>query len=351
MHVSLKVAAGLALSTALAAPSFAAVPSDLSMNPSFGTDTFEFMTGLNFESARDWNFTSSRALIGDTFTAGVFGQNTLAATSLDGGPGVFTYASGNQNGGAHSFTGAGTRYNAVLVNPTTLIAAAFTTDGSDWLPSFTNPGDGGGNMTRLRFDVGSFSAGLDPIGGLGAQLVSAQFVLFSGGAAVFSTSLDGGPGVFTYASGNQNGGAHSFTGAGTRYNAVLVNPTTLIAAAFTTDGSDWLPSFTNPGDGGGNMTRLRFDVGSFSAGLDPIGGLGAQLVSAQFVLFSGGAAVFSTSSVLFDAGAVGLTGSAIVSGADGNNIDEVQMIFTLVPAPGAASLLGLAGLAAIRRRR
>ncbi|MHC4976052.1 MAG: hypothetical protein ACYTF7_05530, partial [Planctomycetota bacterium] len=165
-----------------------------------------------------------------------------------------------------------------------------------------------------------------------------------------ATSLDGGPDSFLYSGGNQWGGAHSFTGSGTSYNALLVDPNTMVVAAWTRDGSDWLPSGTDPGDTGGDMTRLRFDVGSFLAGADSLDGVGTA-VSAQMVLFSGGAAVFSTSGVIFDGGSSGLTGSAVISGVDGQNIDEVQMIFEVVPTPGAASILGLAGLAAVRRRR
>jgi hypothetical protein len=241
MHVSLKVAAGVALGAALAAPSLAAIPGDLL--PETNVTAFEFMTGLNFESARGWGASSRASLFGDLYTAGVFGQNTFAATSLDGGPGTFSMGAGGAFGGAHSFTGAGTIYAGNHVNPTTVVVAAFTGNGSDWLPSGLDPGDTGGNMTRLRFDVGSFLAGLNSIDGLGTA------------------------------------------------------------------------------------------------------------VSAQMVLFSGGSAVFSTSGVIVDGAATGLTGSAIISGVDGQNIDEVQMIFTLAPTPGAASLLGLAGLVATRRRR
>jgi hypothetical protein len=241
MHVSLKVAAGVALGTALAAPSLAASTTDLAFS---NVTEFEFMSGLDYQSARNWDLTSYRSLLaGDSYTAGVFGQNALAATSLDGGADSFTMGAGGAGGGAHSFTGVGTVYAGNHVDPTTVTVAAFTGDGSDWLPS-----------------------GLDPL------------------------------------------------------------------------------------DGGGNMTRLRFDVGSFLAGADSIDGMGTPL-SAQLVLFSNGFAVFSTGAVLFDGGATGLTGSAVISGVDGQAIDEVQMIFTVVPTPGAASVLGLAGLAAVRRRR
>jgi hypothetical protein len=241
MHVSLKVAAGLALGTALAAPTMAATNSGPSLSPTL--NVFEFMGGLNYESARNWDLSSSRTF-GELFTAGVFGQNTLAATSLDGGPDTFSFGAGGQAGG-----------------------------------------------------------------------------------------------LLTYGTPNTS----------SVYAASHVNPTTVIVAALTDDGSDWLAAGIDPLDGGGEMTKLRFDVGAFAAGLDPIAGFTA--LSAQMVLFSNGGAVYSTGSVIFDGGASGLTGSAIISGVQGQDIDEIQMIFTLAPTPGAASLLGLAGLAATRRRR
>ncbi|MFG0258537.1 MAG: hypothetical protein ACF8GE_11605 [Phycisphaerales bacterium JB043] len=242
MHVSLKVAAGVALGAALAAPSLAVTPGDLQAAPDI--IEFEYMTGLNFESARNWAFSSmNRSVFGDSYTAGVYGQNTLGAHSLDGGADTFNMGAGGASGGLHTYSGAGTIYAGNHVAANTVVVAAFTADGSDWLSSGIDPGDGGGVMTRLRMDVGSFLAGLDSIDGLGTP------------------------------------------------------------------------------------------------------------VSAQMVLFSGGAAVFSTGGVIFDGGATGLTGSAVISGVDGQNIDEVQMIFNVVPTPGVASVLGLAGLAAVRRRR
>jgi len=167
--------------------------------------------------------------------------------------------------------------------------------------------------------------------------------------------LDDFPDNFLFGSGSQDAGAHLFTGAGTKVFANQQPPNDkVIVASFTTDSSDYLPSGNNFGPGGEFLSILQFEVGTGNAGVDPISYAGfspSDVIKMEFALFADGAllAVFDTTAGVDLSG--GLAGGAGVSGADGVGIDEVQMIFTVVPSPGAASVFGLAGLAAIRRRR
>jgi hypothetical protein len=153
---------------------------------------------------------------------------------------------------------------------------------------------------------------------------------------------------------NQDAGANLITGAATRVDSWQVGNVVTVAA-FTADSSDWLPAGFDPGDG--VLGTIRFDVGMAAAGTDSLsypGFSAADLVSAQIVLFIDGSAVFTSAPL--PAGnldlSTGLGAVGLVGGAAGAGIDEVQMVFTLnVPTPGAASVFGLAGLAAVRRRR
>jgi hypothetical protein len=155
---------------------------------------------------------------------------------------------------------------------------------------------------------------------------------------------------------NQDGGANLITGAATRVDSWQTGNVVTVAA-FTADSSDWLPAGVDPGNGGGALTVLRFDVGAFAAGTDALsypGYSASHVVAVNIVLFINGAAVFTSSNL--PAGnlnlANGLGAVGLVGGAAGAGIDEVHMVFTLnVPTPGAASVFGLAGLAAVRRRR
>ncbi|MFG0275967.1 MAG: hypothetical protein ACF8QF_13025 [Phycisphaerales bacterium] len=155
---------------------------------------------------------------------------------------------------------------------------------------------------------------------------------------------------------NQDGGANLITGAATRVRS-WQSGNVVTVAAYTADSSDWLPAGVDPGNGGGALTAIRFDVGAFAAGTDSLsypGYSSADVLAVNLVLFINGAAVFTSSNL--PAGnlnlATGLGAVGVVGGAAGAGIDEVHMVFTLnVPTPGAASVFGLAGLAAVRRRR
>lgn len=155
---------------------------------------------------------------------------------------------------------------------------------------------------------------------------------------------------------NQDGGPNLITGAATRVRSWQTGNVVTVAA-FTADSSDWLPAGVDPGNGGGPLTAIRFDVGAFAAGTDRLaypGYSSSHVVAVNLVLFVNGAAIFTSSNL--PAGnlnlATGLGAVGVVGGAAGVGIDEVHMVFTLnVPTPGAASVFGLAGLAAVRRRR
>lgn len=153
---------------------------------------------------------------------------------------------------------------------------------------------------------------------------------------------------------NQDAGANLITGAATRVDSWQVGNVVTIAA-FTADSSDWLPAGVDPGNGGGVLTAIRFDVGGFAAGTDSLsypGFSAGHVVSFSFVLFIDGAPVFTSATPSATDYSTGLGAVKVVGNAAGAGIDEMHMIFTLnVPTPGAASVFGLAGLAAVRRRR
>jgi hypothetical protein len=159
-----------------------------------------------------------------------------------------------------------------------------------------------------------------------------------------------------------DGGANLITGAPTTVaslESAVGTIHTIVVAAFTDDSSDWLPAGIDPDGSGDLLTAIRFDVGGFAAGSDPISwagtsiGAGATVLSAEIVLFIDGSAVFSTGLAAEDYASGGLAGVGVVGGAAGAGIDEVQIVWTVneIPAPGSAALLGLAGFAAARRRR
>ncbi len=160
-----------------------------------------------------------------------------------------------------------------------------------------------------------------------------------------------------------DGGMNFITGAPTSVASVetpLGGITKQITvAAFTDDSSDWLPAGVDPDGSGDLLTAIRFDVGGFAAGSDPIEwagasiGAGATVISAEIALFIDGAFVFSAPLAGEDYSSGGLAGVGVVGAAAGAGVDEVQIVWVIdeIPAPGSAALLGLAGFAAARRRR
>lgn len=165
--------------------------------------------------------------------------------------------------------------------------------------------------------------------------------------------IDNAPDTFTFGGAPQNGGSNVITGAATSVQSIQIG-NDVIVAAFTNNSSDWLPSGVNSPTG--LLTQLRMDNGTAAAGLDSIMYAGfspADVLGIDVVLFKDGGAIF--------AGAIpggnwdlstGLAAVAVINGAAGVGIDEIQFVYHLsVPAPGTAGLLALAGLAATRRRR
>jgi hypothetical protein len=211
-------------------------------------------------------------------------------------------------------------------------------------------GVGNSSYTSLRDRAGSRDASGDTF--------NAAMLAQDSGSAYF---IDDFPDDFVFGI-TSDGGANLITGAATSVAsaefALGGNMKQVVVAAFTDDGSDWLPAGVevNPGD---PLTQLRFDVGGFAAGSDPISwagssiGAGATVISAEYVIFIDGSPVFVTGLAGEDYSSGGLAGVGVVGGAAGAGVDEVQIVWTIneIPAPGSAALLGLAGFAAARRRR
>jgi len=158
-----------------------------------------------------------------------------------------------------------------------------------------------------------------------------------------------------------DGGVNTFTGADTfvwaRQAPTSGGGVRVTVSQRSTLGGEILPAGLASG-GGEAITNLRFDVGGFFAAADPLSYQGfspSDVDSVQIALFEGGALRFVTF-VTGTNGTIDLSGglaaTATVADVGGEGIDEVMMVFNLnVPTPGAASLFGLAGLAAVRRRR
>lgn len=169
------------------------------------------------------------------------------------------------------------------------------------------------------------------------------------GSAYF---IDDFPDNFIFGGGFQDAGAHAITGAATQGYAYQVGNTVVVGHR-TADSSDYLPAGVEV-VAGDPLDAIRFDVGGFAAGTDAIsypGFSAADVVSVDYVLFIDGGVVgvFGVAATDFS---TGLAAVGVVGGAAGAGIDEVQIVFNLnVPTPGAASVFGLAGLAAVRRRR
>ncbi|MFG0275968.1 MAG: hypothetical protein ACF8QF_13030 [Phycisphaerales bacterium] len=173
------------------------------------------------------------------------------------------------------------------------------------------------------------------------------------GSAFF---IDDVPDTFNFSL-NQDGGANLITGAATRVRS-WQSGNTVTVAAYTVDSSGWIPAGVDPDGSGDLLDAIRMDVGAFAnASADGINGISypgfsaADVVSVDMVLFIDGAAVFSSAATATDF-SDGLGAVGVVGGAAGSGVDEMHIVFNLnVPTPGAASVFGLAGLAAVRRRR
>ncbi len=197
----------------------------------------------------------------------------------------------------------------------------------------------------------------------GDDYTAAVLAQSDAGGAFF---IDDFPDDFVFGTNPQDSGANLITGAGTNkvdFETILGPGMKAIQVNhFTTDSSEYIPAGIDPvGDGAGTLTAIRFDVGGFAAGSefgagtpDPIewNGTTFTVVSAEIALFIDGALVFTAPTAADDFSA-GLASAGVVGGADGSGVDEVAIVWVLneVPAPGAVSLFGLAGLAAVRRRR
>lgn len=188
---------------------------------------------------------------------------------------------------------------------------------------------------------------------LAGETVSATITVWSAAGGAF---LDDVPDTAVFGVGAVFGGANGFTGAD-MYHRAWQTGNTLRVSMFTANSSDIIPAGATLG--GSAINQIRFEVGAFNAGFDPIGYPGyspADFIGASFQGFSNGTLLFSIP--------IGPTDTNLGSGLaargrvtnnpsiGGFDIDEVQIVFTLnVPTPGAASVFGLAGLAAVRRRR
>ncbi|MGD9690863.1 MAG: hypothetical protein AB7K52_15025 [Phycisphaerales bacterium] len=125
-------------------------------------------------------------------------------------------------------------------------------------------------------------------------------------------------------------------------------------SALTADGSTLWISGLNIG--GNPITQARFDVG---AGISTNGLLWDNVpdpilsVTITNALFADGMLV-ATSAALINGRTLPEMGAVVVwNGVVGSTIDETQMVFDImfVPAPGAAAVGMMAGVALIRRRR
>lgn len=184
-------------------------------------------------------------------------------------------------------------------------------------------------------------------------------------SAGFVTNTAGRVTSFTFGNNNAHG---TLVGSGATVNIqsadlgdIAPGVRRIVVACFTTNSSNlWLSGITI---GGSAMTQGRFDVGSTALGGNglawnnlPGAATSVSIFSALWSPSNGFASPIATSSALTNQGSLTNFGSAVVwNGVVGFSgvVSEVDIIFdvTYVPAPGAASLLAFAGLAATRRRR
>ncbi len=201
---AIAILTGLALvapSGALAdeAPLFAMDPAD----PSAVTRGRVITGDDPYLSARSVSPSSTpRAAAGDIYTAALLTQNQADSFILNEGDKSFTFGVNPEFAGASTINDAsfskidmeilrpdlGPEFRQIQVN-------MFTNDSSPMLPHGIDPDGPGGNgvLTALRLDVGSFRAFEDDLSerdpiewdGLTFEVISAEFVVFVDGVALF----------------------------------------------------------------------------------------------------------------------------------------------------------------------
>ncbi len=129
-----------------------------------------------------------------------------------------------------------------------------------------------------------------------------------------------------------------------------------VVGVFTSDGLDIGVSGLNIG--GNPVTQTRFDVGTGTIGgnaltWDNLPGpiTGSSIFS---VVLADGAALATSSALTdLDADPLDFASNVVWNGVVGSVVDEIWMVydFNVVPTPGTAAIVGLAGLCAAKRRR
>lgn len=125
----------------------------------------------------------------------------------------------------------------------------------------------------------------------------------------------------------------------------------------STSGADLLPSGFQFGVGQ-PIDLLRFDSGGFAAGvnaIDPANGT-FDIIDAFMVGLDSGGAVVSGPFNMVNGAIAGTLGATTLSDAsifpgDGLGITSIIQVWNITPEPASIALLGLGGLAIIRRRR
>lgn len=185
------------------------------------------------------------------------------------------------------------------------------------------------------------------------ETFSLAVTAFSSAGGAFMEDV---PDTGIFGAGAVFGGAHAVTGADTFIRGFQIGNVVRVST-FTANSSDWVPAGMTLG--GAIVEDLFLEMGFNNAGNNPIfypGYSPADVDSVTFQGFSNGNLLFSfivpPGNLSLANGLAGIGGVSFAAGIGGFDIDEMQLVFTLnVPTPGAASVFGLAGLAAIRRRR
>lgn len=198
-------------------------------------------------------------------------------------------------------------------------------------------------------------------------------------ASAIGDSMDVSLSIFGTGGAFLDSGSHTFGGSAALTNNVVNIATTEVTVGnIRTYTIEWTNvaggAFINAATtvGGTPVTQMGFEVGEGNAGTDfihdseyqfPLHPFGVPVVgryAAQFQLFNGaGTDLFGGGGSFFvlDQGAgVGISGVVFVNagGANLGTFDIQRAVATInvqVPAPASVALLGLGGLAAVRRRR
>ena len=176
--------------------------------------------------------------------------------------------------------------------------------------------------------------------------------------------IDDPPNVFNFVNGTvANSGDNLTYPPGTTTTSVRMTQSTLANGnilyqvnTFTDNGAPWVAPAAGVPLGNNFFDSWRFDVGGYSAGIEPIGD-----PTGPFTVVDSGIALFGTTGLLgtfpltltdFSSGLAG-TGVIGLNGADiaGVDMNEMAIFFEVVPEPGTLMILATGAIALIRRRR